>query len=450
MKKQLLCGAAIRDITPAAEYIDGLRGLVGRRFGGVHDALKMRVIAFSNGEEKALIIQPDTDKDQSPVRELAYIKERWGIPEENVLYYGIHTHCAPMHTGRRELESRLTDEDRDYVHACTQKYEELFFSMMHEAIEEALNNMRPCRIGCGKAPCYANVRRVQDFSFYNADGSLEAVRASQGRDFGADVSHEMFVMRVNDLEDKPIAFLINYPMHCVVMFENGLCEDGRDLFSGDVAGNISQTVERRFPGAVAAWSSGAAGDMNPMPNSFADYVDPYTNQLKTLNLQTVSKELLKYVVSTQFMSVMEAMNNIKYYSSCADIVGAVALSQTPLYKTVMGPDGRPEGIDTSAYDEKTYDVRMQALRIGDALLIGMGGELFNSFAEELKAASPFTNTAVINHNLSLIHLCGYIHDDEALARGYGMRPGGKMTNPTVPGCLSDSFREHLYTMLASL
>ncbi len=449
MKKQILCGAAIRDITPAADYLDGIRGLVGRKFGGIHDNLKVRVIAFSNGEQKALIIQPDTDKDQAPVRELQYISQRWGIPEENVLYFGIHTHSAPMHTGRRELNFGMTDETREYVTECTRKYEELFFSMMHEAIDEALNNMKPCRIGCGKAQCYANVRRVQDFRFYGADGTLESVRASQGRDFGANASHEMFVMRVNDMEDKPIAFLVNYPMHCVVMFENALCEDGRDLISGDVAGNISQTIERKFPGAVAAWSSGAAGDMNPFPNSFADYVDPATNQLKTLNLQTVAEELLKYVVSTQYMSVMEAMNNIKYYSSAADIKGAVEVSKTPRYKTVLGPGGRPVDVDPTAFDENTYDVRMQTLRIGDTLLIGMGGELFNSFAEEMKAASPFTNTAVINHNLSLIHLCGYIHDDEALARGYGMRPGSKMINPTVPGYLSDSFRTHLYHMLES-
>ena len=446
MKKQLLCGAAIRDITPPEEIIHGLRGLMGCKYGGVHDNLKVRAIAFDNGETRAVIVQPDTDKDQSPVRELKYISERWNVPEENILYFGIHTHSAPMHTGRHEMrEDGMSEEELKEVLDCTHKYEELFFERMHEAIDEAFSNLKPCKIGVGKAQNYTNVRRVEDLKFYGADGSLDHVFSTQGSDPGAKVSHEMFVMRINDLEDNPIAFLINFPMHCVVMFLNSLAPDGTNLISGDVAGNVSQALERKFPGAVAAWSSGAAGDMNPLPSTFAAYVDPDTNEIGHMHLANL--EVLNYIVANQFMSIMEAMNNIPYYSAKADIAGALEYSKTPLFKRIIGENGRPVGI-TDEIDEKTFDVRMQTLRIGDVLLIGIGGELFNSFAEELKALSPLRNTAVINHNLSLISLVGYIHDDDAIARQYALFPG--MGTNIVPGYLSASLREHFTNMLEKI
>lgn len=439
--KQLLCGAAIRDITPPEEILHGLRGLMGCPYGGVHDPLKVRAIAFSNGEERALIIQPDTDKDQRPLEVLKTVEERWGIPEENILYFGIHTHTAPMFTGRGEQGRDGADPE---VIRCTKIYEELFMNMLYEAVEEALGNMRPCRIGCGSVQDYTNVRRVQDFTYYDENGLPYKTVSTQGSDGGANVSHDMFVMRVNDLDDKPIAFLINFPMHCVAMFLNKLAPDGTNLISGDVAGNVSRAVENRFPGAVAVWSSGAAGDMNPFPNSFNNYIDPETNEMREMLLNTRADDILDYFVGTQFMSVMGAINNIKYYTDRAEISGGVEWSKTPLYKmepvddTPPPPGRRPRmRVNKNELADKTFDIRLQKLRIGDVMLLGVGGELFNSFAEELKAMSPVKHTAVINHNLSLISLVGYILDDDAIARNYGLHGGG---SPIVPGCISDSLK----------
>lgn len=445
MTKRLMCGAAVRDITPPEELLPGLRGLMGCRFGGIHDQLKVRAIAFSNGVDKALLVQLDMDKDQAPTEVLAYISNRWKIPEENILYFGVHTHSAPMTTGRHELEDACLDEDREYVYAQTKKYEKLIFGNMYDAIEEAFHNMRPAKIGCGKSQSYTNTRKSQDFQIYDKDNQLVNAFCTQGFDTAAAISHEMFVMKVTDYSDVPIAFLINFPMHCVIMCLNGLAGDGKSLISGDVAGNISQKIEAHFPGSVCVWSSGAAGDVNPIPNSYAAYPDPDTQEMKMFSLKSDHRDLLNYMVAVQLMSVKEAINNVRYMSLKSDIKGAIELSSTPKYQLILDDHGNPVKVDKNFFDEETFDVRMQTLRIGDVMLVGIGGELFNSFGEELKEISPLKNTVIITHNVSLKYQCDYIIDDDAIARNY--LQGGNGVIDIVPGYLSKSLTEHFCHMI---
>lgn len=442
MEKRLLCGAAVRDITPPEELLHGLRGLMGTKFGGVHDPLKVRAAAFFNGEERAVIIQADTDKDQSPERVLKSLAERWGIRPENVMYFGTHTHAAPMHTGRPELERWLSEDEAEEVRRCTKAYEEIFFAGLFGAVEEALGTMRPCRIGCGSAQEYSNVRRVQNFDFYTPEGRLGLRRVTEGADPGAEIGRTMFVMRVSALSGEPIAFLVNYPMHCVVMFQNGLAGEGKSLVSGDVAGTLSGMLERRFPGAPALWSSGAAGDVNPLPNSFMSYVDPDSGVLKQFRTEN-PQDLMEYLAARQFAAVMAALGSIDYESGRADIRGAAGVSRTPQH-----PRRADGSADRNSLARDTFDIRLQALRIGDVLLLGIGGELFNSIGRELLETSPLKNTAVINHDLSLLHPCGYIYDDDAIARGYVLGPG--METRTAAGYISPSLRALLCRMLEEL
>ncbi len=440
-EKNLLCGAAVADITPPLEWIKGMRGLTGTRFGGIHDALKARAVAFSNGEDRAVMIQIDMDKDQAPEKVLSAISEKWNLPEENILYFGIHTHSTPLFTGRHEYELRNPSE---YERECTQKYEKLVLEGIDKAVAGAFANLKEAKIGCGRWNCYTNTGRVQEFSSFDAAGNETGRICTQGAVPGDAISHEMFVMRVNDMEDRPIAFLVNYPMHCVTMFRNQLANDGTDLISGDVGGNISRLLEKRYPGAAALWSSGAAGDINPLVKGFGTYLDPETNALTDFTLDGCGEKILNYVVAEQFQSVMKAINSIRYFSDDGRILGKISWSKTPGYK-IAPYEGSGWPTPTDEIEEEGFVIRVQMLRVGDMLFTGMGGELFNSLAEELKAISPLKNTVIINHNCSLITNVGYILDDEAIARNYNFQPQrpGRST-PIVPGYIKQSLDEIFY------
>ena len=440
-EKKLLCGAAVTDITPPANLIKGMRGLEGSRFGGIHDALKARAIALSNGKDRAVIIQIDMDKDQAPERVLPAIIGKWNLPEENILYFGIHTHSAPLFTGRHEFELR---NPSDYERECTRQYETLVFEGINKAVEGAFANLKPAKAGCSRWNCYTNTNRVEDFTCFDEAGRETDTISTQGAAPGSPISHEMFVLRVNDMDDQPIAFLVNYPMHCVTMFRNHLAPDGTDLITGDAGGNISRLLEKRYPGTAAVWSSGAAGNINPLVNSFGTYLDPETNELTDFILDGCGEKILNYVVAEQFQAVMKALNSIRYYSDDGRITGKISWSKTPGYK-ITPYEGTGWPTPTDDVEKEGFVIRVQMLRVGDIMIIGMGGELFNSYAEELKAISPLKNTVIINHNCSLITNAGYILDDDAVERNYNIQPKrpGRPTS-IVPGYIKQSLDEILY------
>ncbi len=430
--RQLLCGAAERDITPPMELMGGMRGLMGARFGGVHDALKARAIAFDNGADRAVMVQIDMDKDQAPDIVVPEISKRYHVPEENILYFGIHTHCAPVFSGRHEFETRNPSA---YERTCTEQYEELVKTGIYEAVGEAFQKLEPAKIGCGRQDCYLNTSRIKDLYQFDENGQECGKMCVQAAAPDAPISHEVFVLQIRDLKDQPIAFLVNYPMHGTLMFQNHLAEDGTDLISGDIGGNTSRLLEERFPGAVAEWSSGAAGDINPMFGTYGKYIDPETNELTDYTLEGCGDTLLAYAAAEQFMAVMQAMEHTPYFSGDGRIIGKIDWSETPGYKMTPDPEtGQP--VQGNERDEKGFSIRMQMLRIGDVLLTGIGGELFNSYGEELKKLSPLKNTVIINHNCSLITDVGYILDDETIGRDYVFRPG-KQT-PIIPGYIRES------------
>jgi neutral ceramidase len=71
------------------------------------------------------------------------------------------------------------------------------------------------------------------------------------------------VVSFTNAAGEPIAVYSNYPVHAVVMFRVK-SRDGKVEVTGDIAGATSAYVEDHFKNAVALWTSGAAGDQNPL------------------------------------------------------------------------------------------------------------------------------------------------------------------------------------------
>jgi len=95
--------------------------------------------------------------------------------------------------------------------------------------------------------------------------------------------------------------------------------------------------------------------------------------------------------------------------------------------------------ETPSQTDEPYRIRVQALRLGRILLLGIGGELYSSFGKMLRDESPAEFTAVINHNASLIDDAGYILDDDAIARAAQEAPTGHF----IPGGNTRSVPGHV-------
>lgn len=432
MDKQFFCGAARVDITPKEEELSGLFGLMGLGYAGIIDRLSARVIAVKSGEDKALIVGFDLDKAPEPITWLRELAQHTGIPEERILYFSTHTHSAPLTTIRPREHDRATAEQRESMN----RYEVSVHEKLFACADEALGNLRPARMGYSLSSSHVSVNRNANFVFTDEKGEKFPFTC-EAMNWGAPIDQTLLTVRMEDLEGNPIAFFVNFPMHCCLMFMNNYDGEGRMGISGDIAGRISTLVEEKYPGAVAVWSSGAAGDVDPVLFNAVMYPDPKDGHYvkETFESWKTTEMLLRMIVGWHYKDVSEAIEAITCDQSEVAIRSALEWSETP-----SNTDGVP------------YRIRMQALQLGKVALVGIGGELYNSLGKALKEASPAEVTAVINHNASLIDDAGYILDDDAIFRASQKAPtqhfipGGKTRSK--PGCVEESLQNHIRHMLS--
>ena len=238
----LLCGAAKACITPPAEMIPGLYGLMNKRFASVHDDLYLRVIAFGNGEEKALVVGFDLDKAPRPEENLKALTEVTGIPEERILYFGIHTHTAPL-TGPRPPFEQPKDE---FTAATTARYEAMIAGKLLGAAKEAIASMREVRLGVAEGMSYINVNRNQVFEYEEPETGKIYRYLGLGANFEGPVDHFVRTLKAEDPDGKTVALLVNYACHNVVMIGNDADGQGNVAIGGDVGGNVSRMLEEKY------------------------------------------------------------------------------------------------------------------------------------------------------------------------------------------------------------
>jgi neutral ceramidase len=262
----LQAGAAKVDITPSAGTALPMSGYADRKegFKGIHDHIYARAIVFGDGAKLAAVVGWELIGVPSAVWEETSqrIAREAGIPAEYLILCAMHDHSAPAPFG-------MYGNDSPKSAAYTKQVEDATV----EAIRKAKENLQPAKIGIGTGRAYVNINR-REYSRengwwlgYNPDGPSDKT---------------LTVIRFDALSGKPVALLINYAVHAVVM--------GGENYqvSGDLAGATSRYVENYYRGkpedaprddagaaiqlrpeetsenVVALWTSGAAGDQNPI------------------------------------------------------------------------------------------------------------------------------------------------------------------------------------------
>ena len=276
----LQVGAAKVDITPSPDAALPMGGYAGRTqgFQRIHDHIYTRSIVISNGSTPAVLLGlelvglPNAVWEQVTQR----IAQELGIPAENVIFAAVHDHSAPVLAGRPPGPGGAAPANPQArppspaTMAFTTKVE----NDMFEAVRQAKANLQPAKFGFGTGKAYVNINRREFFPEkgwwwlgYNPDGPSDKTLA---------------VVKFTDLAGKPLAFLLNYAVHAVVMGPDNMA------VTGDLAGATSRYVEQYFQGKVqtrsdagwelnvgaaekagdetpvAIWTSGAAGDQNPI------------------------------------------------------------------------------------------------------------------------------------------------------------------------------------------
>lgn len=449
---QLICGAAKRCITPDKDMMKDLVGLKQHRFAGVIDDIYVRVMAIGSRERMALIISFDLTTAPCSEEILDRLSDGTGVRREDILFFSIHTHAVPFND--LDLEERKKQSEETI--AAGRAYTALLHEQVLAAAGEAVRRAVPARMGAVRDESHVNVVRLQDYrvregqehgACHPGNGAEAGIARTEehtrtviglGADPSAFADPSLFVMKVEALTGEPIAFLVNYAMHNVATIWNDVDGNGAMGISGDIGGGVSRLLEERYEGAIALWSSAAAGDLNPLMLNEVILPDPETGAPREVHPEGTSfaRWCLRIMTARHGADVLRAAERIRCTEGDGTLDSVIEWSVTPGCECIRHHDAPPEFVTGEGVPDHT--VCLQMLRIGPLVLIGAGAELYSSIGRAMTdaaeqalrdmAATGGAAAVLITHNASTLCHSHYILDDETLERcrrsgKYAMIPG---------------------------
>lgn len=438
MDHQFYCGAAREKITPPGSLLKNLRGLMDSQFGGIVDDLYVRAVALESKGKKMLLLSFDLDKVPDPEENLAFLEQHTGVEQEYILLASIHTHSAPV-TGDRPYEGpNYIARKPAEVQEATKEYEKLIREKMLSAAKKALEGLVPAVCGYGYGKSFVNVNRVGFYEVTDPSGKT-GIYLGTGTNFEREADHTLFVMRFETLQGKPIAFFINYPVHNTVMILNGCGECGKVGITSDLGGNVSQYMEQAYEGCVAIWSSGAAGDLNPVMSNQV-YREDLVSGAPVESYEKegcIAKSMLHTLSAHHFADVRKTVRRIENTRQEIELSAGIKWAVTPGEKEDESP--------------VPYKVRVHKLQIGPVVLMGFSGEIYSGLGKELQRRSGEQNLVLVNHDASLLYNAGYIYGDDifALKEQYAGEIVGMNHTWLQPGYIEDALAECIAGLLES-
>ncbi|MEP6961034.1 MAG: neutral/alkaline non-lysosomal ceramidase N-terminal domain-containing protein [Acidobacteriota bacterium] len=403
----LRVGAAKVDVTPAENALP-------KNYEGIHDRIHSRAIVIDNGTATAALITVDAGSVPDPIWQAVskQLESELGIPAKNVLLTATHTHSVPGQQAGPYVEKIV------------------------ESVRLAKQRLAPARVGYGTGLSYINVNR-------NIVDS-KTRRWWEGPNYEGPSDKTVAVVKFESLSGEPIAVYYNYAMHAVAAGQ-------LDLVSGDAPGTTSKYIEDSFDGKVVAlWSSGAAGDQNPIYfqqtydlrdiriKDYAKRGEDISNSMppggqglnrkdpQVARLMDQQKQMILSMGQFLGEEVMHVMRGMDRMESSVKVDGR--------FKTVSCPGRERLNQGRAGYageykEAGPVDIRLGVLQLGDIMIGAVNAEVFNPIAQRLKKESPYARTMMATLTNGAAR-SGYIPHDA----GFGMYTFEVLSSRLQPGC----------------
>lgn len=393
------------------------------RHTALHDPLKVRAAVFDDDTTTIVVVGLDTCILPAHIaqRMSAGIEAAIGVPADRVLLAASHTHSGgplwefdpALLADAEPLLQRLATE---FSVEGDPLYIDWVVSQTVSAVAEAYRRREPARLaaGVGHEDQVAHNRR-----FHMANG-MSATHPGKGNPDilapAGPTDPQVGVVSAWSLEGRLLGCLVNYTCHCTV---------GPGGISADWVCYLEQTVRAVHPDAEVVFLQGASGDVTQVDNRHprpSEFGEAWTRRVGT----RVGGEVIK---------VLAAAEPEACWSLAAECIDLSLARRVPDAGKVGAARALvEEGLATGQRDHRftfakerllaahlqrvspTLPVRVQGLRLGDAVLVANPAELFCALGLAIKAASPCPLTFVVE----LANGCvGYVPGDAPFAADGG-------------------------------
>ena len=435
----MLGGSSRIDITPTDPV--PMQGYAARTkpSKGVHDPLFARALVLDDGAQRVAVVAcdlggfaPDTAR-----RLRERIADRTGILIAHTLLACSHTHAGPL-VARRPG----SDPAGRYMALLEER-------VVHVACN-AVEALTPARVGVGEATVHLGVNRRER----TPEGTIKI-----GRNPAGPSSSAVPILSIVAEQGAPMAVLFSYGAHPVVLGPENL------QLSGDYAGRAEREVEGNFGDRlVALFALGFAGDVNvdAEERSF-DEVETtgvalgraVLEEMKTIETAATATLAARSITVPLPLepppSLVEAERVFYQERDRLSQVLGRGTDEATVAARRAAADWAARLVDIAREDagSRTVDLELQALAIGDVVLVGLSAEVFAAYGDVVAELSPFAHTIALSVANGSV---GYIPTAAAFAEGgYEVERAPRYFNglpfrPEVEGVVRDALAQLLQSM----
>lgn len=316
---KFMAGASKAKITPEKPVC--LAGFnTSRKSEGVHDDLYAKCVVLDDGQTTVGLVSLDLiglfHDDVEKIRKR--ISEKYG---DSIIIASTHTHSGPDTIGYFSIPSGV---DEEYMDGLEKKVE--------ECVNNAIKSMEHAKLELASIKAPSNISKNIRVEGYKDD--------------------ELSVIKINGLEGKTLATIINYAAHPEIL------ERENKLVSADFVGYLSSKVEEKL-GGTAIFLNGALGGMITPRVEGHDFKDAEKTGLKLY--ETVLNALEKSeIVHNPKISLKQ-----KKFKLYVDNWKFLLLRKLSI-------------IRRKEYEPKHIMTEVNLIRIGPAELVTIPGEAFPS------------------------------------------------------------------------
>ena len=365
-----LAGVACMNITPTEPmWMAGYASRTHPSEGKLHDLWAKALVLKDTKGNTAVLVTTDIVGFPKKMADniCSRLNSEYNLSRSQIILNSSHTHSGPvLQGGLVDIYPMGTNEWEKVDH-----YSVLLEDQIVKVVGKALKSLKPANLFSGNG-----ITRFQVNRRNNNEQKLSAQSELKGPN-----DYAVPVLKVTNPKGKIVALAFGYACHGTVL--NGY------QWSGDYPGFAQIELEKSFPGTVALFFQGTAGDQNPIPRRTIPLAQQYGEELASAVKRVVKEEMkpLAPEILTAYSKIELPLENGPTEETLVQLINSSTGYQQSWAKRMLGK------IKSGESFIKSYDFPIQIWKLGDQLVMALGGE--PTIEYDLKLKQLFGNGAFV-------------------------------------------------------
>jgi hypothetical protein len=418
-------GAATVVITPDEPvWMAGYGGRTEPSQGKIHDLYAKALVLEDSLGARAVIVTGDIvgytyEFTDAVTKEIG---KRFGIPRNAIFLNASHTHCGPELRPGKGYFLDMPEEYRKKIYSVDNRLRELYIRV----ISDAAAAMKPADLSFSSA---APVPFAVSRRFPDGKGGVLYRSTPSSYYTGGSRDDVVPVLRVTDPGGAVRAIVFGYACHPITL--------SIDYFCGDYPGYAQRYIEEAYPGAVAMFVQGCAGELVPNARFELEYAMGHGRALADAVKKALSspQKPLSGPLAAAYDEVPLRFQPVPERAALEEQAKKSSGSIARKARYLLDRLDRKEPIQT------TVPCPVQALQFGKGLLlVGIGGETVVDYAVNVK--TEFSPTRPVWVAGYCNYVFGYLPTRKIVQEG-GYEGGDALRDTPFPGPFAEDVEDRV-------